>query len=46
MTMSDSRLSRQNDKNLFLLPKMATRHGSSPGHGTGKTVSLQVMAKA
>jgi DNA helicase HerA-like ATPase len=34
------------DKDLFLLPKMANRHGLVAGAtGTGKTVSLQVMAE-
>ena len=34
------------EKDLFLLPKMANRHGLVAGAtGTGKTVSLQVMAE-
>ena len=48
MTMSDSAglLIAKSDKNLFLLPKMANRHGLIAGAtGTGKTVSLQVMAE-
>jgi hypothetical protein len=35
------------EKDLFLLPKMANRHGLVAGAtGTGKTVSLQVMAES
>ncbi|MBP1658921.1 MAG: hypothetical protein H6P95_113, partial [Candidatus Aminicenantes bacterium] len=34
------------EKDLFLLPKMANRHGLVAGAtGTGKTVTLQVMAE-
>ena len=34
------------EKDLLLLPRMATRHGLVAGAtGTGKTVSLQVMAE-
>ena len=34
------------EKDLYLLPKMANRHGLVAGAtGTGKTVSLQVMAE-
>ena len=34
------------EKDLFLLPKMANRHGLVAGAtGTGKTVSLQIMAE-
>ena len=46
--MSDAAglLIAKSDKNLFLLPKMANRHGLIAGAtGTGKTVSLQVMAE-
>jgi DNA helicase HerA-like ATPase len=36
----------RSEKDLFLLPKMANRHGLVAGAtGTGKTVSLQVMAE-
>jgi uncharacterized protein len=36
----------KSDKNIFLLPKMANRHGLIAGAtGTGKTVSLQVLAE-
>ena len=36
----------QSDKNLYLLPKMANRHGLIAGAtGTGKTVTLQVLAE-
>lgn len=35
------------EKDLFMLPKMANRHGLVAGAtGTGKTVSLQVMAES
>jgi Cdc6-like AAA superfamily ATPase len=35
----------KSDKPLYLLPKMANRHGLIAGAtGTGKTVSLQVLA--
>ena len=46
--MSDASglLIAKSDKNLYLLPKMANRHGLIAGAtGTGKTVSLQVMAE-
>ena len=34
------------DKPLFLVPKMSNRHGLIAGAtGTGKTVSLQVLAE-
>ena len=34
------------EKDLFLLPRMANRHGLVAGAtGTGKTVTLQVMAE-
>ena len=37
----------RSSKDLFLLPQMANRHGLIAGAtGTGKTVSLQVMAEA
>ena len=37
----------QSDKNLFLLPRMANRHGLIAGAtGTGKTVTMKVMAEA
>ncbi|MEE1542310.1 MAG: helicase HerA-like domain-containing protein, partial [Paludibacteraceae bacterium] len=35
------------DKPLFVVPKMANRHGLIAGAtGTGKTVSLQVLAES
>ena len=37
----------QGDKNLYLLPKMANRHGIIAGAtGTGKTVTMKVMAES
>ena len=37
----------QSDKNLFLLPSMANRHGLIAGAtGTGKTVTMKVMAES
>ena len=37
----------QSDKSLFLLPKMANRHGLIAGAtGTGKTVTMKVMAES
>ena len=34
------------DKDLYLLPQMANRHGLIAGAtGTGKTVSMQVLAE-
>ena len=37
----------QSDKNLYLLPKMANRHGLIAGAtGTGKTVTMKVMAES
>ncbi len=37
----------QSDKNLFLLPAMANRHGLIAGAtGTGKTITLKVMAES
>jgi len=36
----------KSDKEFFLLPQMANRHGMIAGAtGTGKTVTLQVMAE-
>ncbi len=37
----------QSDKNLFLLPKMANRHGLIAGAtGTGKTITMKVLAES
>ena len=37
----------QSDKNLFLLPQMANRHGIIAGAtGTGKTITMKVMAES
>jgi DNA helicase HerA-like ATPase len=37
----------QSDKNLYLLPSMANRHGLIAGAtGTGKTITLKVMAES
>ena len=37
----------QSDKNLYLLPQMANRHGLIAGAtGTGKTVTMKVMAES
>ena len=37
----------QSDKNLFLLPSMANRHGLIAGAtGTGKTITMKVMAES
>ena len=37
----------QSDKNLYLLPSMANRHGLIAGAtGTGKTVTMKVMAES
>ena len=37
----------QSDKNLYLLPKMANRHGIIAGAtGTGKTITMKVMAES
>ena len=37
----------RSDKNLYLLPRMANRHGLIAGAtGTGKTVTMKVMAEA
>ena len=45
--MADPQLIAKNsEKELFLLPALANRHGLITGAtGTGKTVSLQVMAE-
>ena len=46
MSDTEGLLIAKSDKNLFLLPRMANRHGLIAGAtGTGKTVSLQVMAE-
>ena len=40
-------IAKQNDKELAILPALANRHGCITGAtGTGKTVSLQVLAQA
>ena len=45
--MSDSILVAKADKEVFLLPNMANRHGLITGAtGTGKTVTLQGLAEA
>jgi DNA helicase HerA-like ATPase len=45
--MADSLLIAKGETELVLLPKMANRHGLVAGAtGTGKTVTLQVMAEA
>ena len=45
--MSDSILVAKADKEVFLLPNMANRHGLITGAtGTGKTVTLQWLAEA
>src|SRR5215475_3685921 len=45
--MSDPLLIAKNDSPQYLLPRMANRHGLVAGAtGTGKTVTLQVMAEA
>ncbi len=45
--MADPLLIAQSTQPLYLLPKMANRHGLVAGAtGTGKTVTLQVMAEA
>ena len=45
--MSNPLLIAQSDEPLYLLPGMANRHGLIAGAtGTGKTVTLQVMAEA
>ena len=39
-------MAKSNDKELFILPKMANRHGLITGaSGSGKTISLKVMAE-
>ncbi len=44
--MSEGLLIARGEKDLYLLPRMANRHGLVAGAtGTGKTVSLQVMAE-
>jgi len=43
---AESLLIARGDRDLFLLPRMANRHGLVAGAtGTGKTVTLQVMAE-
>ena len=45
--MADPLLIAKGDESLYLLPGMSNRHGLVAGAtGTGKTVTLQVMAKA
>ncbi len=45
--MTDSLLIAKGEHELFLLPNMANRHGLVAGAtGTGKTVTLQVIAEA
>ena len=45
--MSDPLLIAKGDNPLYLLPGMSNRHGLVAGAtGTGKTVTLQVMAEA
>jgi DNA helicase HerA-like ATPase len=45
--MSEGLLIARGEKDLYLLPRMANRHGLVAGAtGTGKTVSLQVMAES
>jgi len=45
--MSDPILIAKGETDIFLLPQMANRHGLVAGAtGTGKTVSLQVLAEA
>jgi DNA helicase HerA-like ATPase len=47
MSMADPLLIARGETDLVLLPKMANRHGLVAGAtGTGKTVTLQVMAEA
>lgn len=44
--MSDPLYIAKSDHELFLLPRMANRHGLVAGAtGTGKTVTLQTMAE-
>src|SRR3954470_22664863 len=45
--MSDPILIAQSNEQIFLLPKMANRHGLIAGAtGTGKTVTLQTLAES
>ena len=45
--MNDPIFIAQGDEQLFLLPKMANRHGLIAGAtGTGKTVTLQTLAES
>src|SRR3974390_3592757 len=47
MAMADPLLIAKSSEPQYLLPKMANRHGLVAGAtGTGKTVTLQVMAEA
>jgi len=40
-------MAQSEDKNLYLLPKMANRHGIIAGAtGTGKTITMKVMAES
>ncbi len=44
--MNDPILVAQSDQPIYLLPKMANRHGLIAGAtGTGKTVTLQTLAE-
>jgi len=44
--MTQNLLVGKGEKELFILPKMANRHGLIAGAtGTGKTVTLQVLAE-
>ena len=44
--MTQNLLVGKGEKELFILPKMANRHGFIAGAtGTGKTVTLQVLAE-
>jgi DNA helicase HerA-like ATPase len=46
MSDAEGLLFARGDKDLYLLPRMANRHGLVAGAtGTGKTISLQVMAE-
>ena len=45
--MVDPILVAQSNRQIFLLPKMANRHGLIAGAtGTGKTVTLQTLAES
>jgi uncharacterized protein len=45
--MTEPLLIARRNTSLYLLPQMANRHGLvAPATGTGKTVTLQVMAEA